>query len=244
MEWFPSTALRRRALEIMARLEAAYHAAPPHRGQDHRLPAVDELVLTLLSQSTTDVNSWRGYEALRARFPSWDAVADAPLAAVEEAIRPGGLSRQKAPRIQALLRRIRAEHGAITLEGIAAMPPDEALAYLMSFHGVGRKTASCVLLFSLGLPAMPVDTHVLRVARRLELIPATASADQAHDLLEALLPEENYLTFHVNMIAHGRRTCTARHPACERCVVLELCPYGMRLLGLPGSEGLSVEGAG
>ncbi len=97
-------------------------------------------------------------------------------------------------------------------------------AYLMSFHGVGRKTASCVLLFSLGLPAMPVDTHVLRVTRRLALIPPLTSAEQAHDLLEALLPEEEYLTFHVNVIAHGRQTCTARHPACERCPIFDSLP--------------------
>jgi endonuclease-3 len=112
------------------------------------------------------------------------------------------------------------------------MPPDEALAYLTSFHGVGRKTASCVLLFSLDMPAMPVDTHVLRVARRLDLIPQRGSADEAHDLLESLLPEELYMAFHVNVIAHGRQTCTARNPACERCPVLALCPYGQQRLNM------------
>ncbi len=104
------------------------------------------------------------------------------------------------------------------------------MAYLQSFHGVGRKTASCVLLFSLGLPALPVDTHVLRVTRRLALIPPLTSADQAHDLLEALLPEESYLSFHVNVIAHGRRTCSARHPACECCPVFDQCAYGQGLV--------------
>ncbi|HEY3379905.1 MAG TPA: hypothetical protein VGL77_20725, partial [Armatimonadota bacterium] len=121
-----------------------------------------------------------------------------------------------------------------SLDFLAELPPDQALAYLMSFHGVGRKTASCVLLFSLGLPAMPVDTHVLRIARRLALIPAQGSADVAHDLLESLLPEELYMPFHVNLIAHGRRTCTARHPACVRCPLLDMCGYGQqRLSGFP-----------
>ena len=225
MEWFPSLALREMALEVTRRLQAAYRAERPHRAGISRVPPVDELVLTVLSQSTTDINSARGYAALRARFADWDAVADAPESTVEEAIRPCGLSRQKAPRIQALLRRIRAEQGRISLDALAEMPPDAAIAYLTSLHGVGRKTASCVLLFALDMPAMPVDTHVLRIARRLALIPAATTADRAHDLLEALLPEEAYLPFHVNMVAHGRRTCTARAPACDRCPLVDLCAY-------------------
>ncbi|MHB9132310.1 MAG: endonuclease III domain-containing protein [Armatimonadota bacterium] len=232
MDWFPTTTLRQKAAEIKIQLEATYHAEIRHRGgHASSLPPVDEVVLTFLSQSTTDVNSQRGYESLLARFPNWDAVADAPVGEIEEAIRACGLSRQKAPRIKALLQRIREERGSISLDFLKELPPDEALAYLMSFHGVGRKTASCVLLFSLGLPAMPVDTHVLRVSRRLALIPDTASAEVAHDLLEALVPEEDYLSFHVNMIAHGRRTCTARHPSCERCPIFTLCPYGQGRIG-------------
>lgn len=231
MDWFPTLALREKAAKVTRILRETYHATGPERGHGARVPPVDELVLTILSQSTTDVNSWRGYQALKATFADWDAVADAPVERVEDAIRPGGLSRQKAPRIQAILRQIREERGTITLDFLAALPPDDALAYLQSFHGVGRKTASCVLLFALNMPAMPVDTHVLRVARRLALIPPRASADQAHDLLESLLPEEEYLPFHVNMIAHGRQTCTARNPACERCPVLLLCPYGQERLG-------------
>lgn len=227
MDWFPTIELREKIAEVTHVLRETYHARGPMRGHAARVPPVDELVLTVLSQSTTDVNSWRGYEALVARYGGdWERVADAPVEAIEETIRPCGLSRQKAPRIKAILRRLREEQGRVTLDFLAALPPDEALAYLMSFHGVGRKTASCVLLFSLGMPAMPVDTHVHRVARRLALITPTASAEQAHDLLEALLPEEDYFDFHVNMIAHGRRTCTARHPACERCPVLRRCPWG------------------
>jgi len=225
MDWFPTMELRTKIAKVTRCLVDAYHAPGPKRGHAAALPPVDELVLTMLSQSTTDVNSWRGYQALRERFPNWDAVADAPEEEVEAAIRACGLSRQKAPRIQAILQRLRDEHGAITLDFLASLPPDEALASLLSFHGVGRKTASCVLLFSLDMPVMPVDTHILRVTKRLELIPQDATADQAHDLLEALLPEEAYYEFHVNTITHGRQTCTARRPACPRCPLLNLCPY-------------------
>jgi endonuclease-3 len=228
--WFPTMAMRNKALEIGERLRATYHAEGPARGHTARLPAVDEVVLTFLSQSTTDINSWRGYQALKARYPNWAAMAAAPVSEIEATIRLCGLARQKAPRIKAFLQRLREERGELSLEFLRALPPDEALAYLQSFHGIGRKTASCVLLFSLDMPAMPVDTHVLRVARRLELIPPKTSAEQAHDLLESLLPEEWYLPFHVNMIAHGRQTCTARRPACERCPIYDLCPYGQRLL--------------
>lgn len=230
MNWFPSMALRATAAEIGRRLVAMYHVTGPMPGHGATLPPVDELVLTFLSQSTTDANSRRGFQQLRERFPHWEAVADAPVEAIEAAIRVCGLSRQKAPRIKAALQRIREEQGAITLDHLAELPPDDALAYLTSFNGVGRKTASCVLLFALGMPFMPVDTHVLRVARRLELIPATTTAEEAHALLEALLPEEAYLPFHVNMIAHGRQTCTARRPACDRCPVQPCCPYGQRAL--------------
>ena len=236
MDWFPTVALQAKARLVTERLEAVYQVVGPERGNFRRLPAVDELVLTLLSQSTTDINSWRGYQALLARFPDWEAVAAAPLAAIEDTIRPCGLARQKAPRLKEILQRLRAEQGSITLDFLSEMPPDEALAYLMTLHGVGRKTASCVLLFSLEMAALPVDTHVWRVARRLGLLPDRGSADAAHALLESLLPEDYYLPFHVNVIAHGRRTCTARHPACARCPVLDLCPYGQTNIPTPTSN--------
>ncbi len=238
MDWFPTMELRQRIADITDLLIDAYHADKPMAVHGAPLPPVDELVLTYLSQSTTDVNSWRGFQALTARFPDWDAVADAPVEAVEEAIRPCGLAHQKAPRIQGALQRLRTEHGRITLDFLRDLPVDEARDYLLSFHGVGRKTASCVLLFSLGMPAMPVDTHVLRVARRLQLIPERATAEQAHDLLEALLPEERYYAFHVNMIAHGRLTCAAQRPACPRCPVRRLCPFPGTAAGGTGEEGL------
>ncbi len=222
--WFPTAELRAHALRIMAALAAVYVAERPVHAA--RLPPEDELILTILSQSTTDSNSWRGYQALKAQFPSWEAVAAAPEGAIAAAIQLCGLSQQKAPRIKAILQTLQATHGRVTLAHLADLPPDEALAALMAFPGVGRKTASCVLLFSLGMPVMPVDTHVHRVATRLALLPARTSAEGAHDLLEALLPETAYLPFHLLLIAHGRQTCLARRPACERCPVSALCPLG------------------
>lgn len=213
------------AMEVQRRLEAVYHATGPSRGHGcASIPAVDELVLTFLSQATTDINSWRGYQALRAAYPTWEAVADAPMEIIEELIRPCGLSRQKAPRIIAALQRIRAEQGSITLDFLRDMPRADALEYLQSIKGVGRKTASCVLLFSLGVPALPVDTHVWRVAKRLGLITAKISAEAAHEILEGIVPEADYLTFHVNVIAHGKAICTARTPKCLACVLAEICP--------------------
>ncbi len=216
------------AVEVRSRLEAVYHATGPSRGHGcASIPAVDELALTFLSQATTDINSWRGYQALRAAYPTWEAVADAPVEAIEELIRPCGLSRQKAPRILAALNRIRAEQGSITLDFLRDMPRADALEYLLSFNGVGRKTASCVLLFSLGVPALPVDTHVWRVAKRLGLITEKTSAEAAHAVLEGIVPEADYLTFHVNVIAHGKVFCTARSPKCSACVLAEICPFAV-----------------
>jgi len=218
---------RQRALEVTDRLQSIYHAEVSHfRAPGACLTPVDELILTVLSQSTTDTNSWRGFQHLRASFPSWDDVADAPLAEVEHAIHACGLAHQKAPRLQAILQRLRVEQGAITLDFLADRSPMEACDYLTSFHGVGRKTAACVLLFALGMPALPVDTHVLRLAWRLQFIPNGVTAARAHDLLEALLPPNAYLAFHLNIITHGRQVCHARHPACERCCLFDLCPFG------------------
>ena len=223
-------AVLKNALEITRRLSEVYHASEHDPGLARRMPAVDELVLTLLSQNTSDVNSWRGYEALCAHFADWDAVADASLEEVIAVIRRCGMAQQKAPRIQALLQRLRAEHGRITLDFLKEQSPSSAMDYLTSFHGVGRKTASCVMLFALDMPALPVDTHVLRVAKRLALIPQQCSADEAHDLLETLLPSSLYLEFHVNLIMHGRKICTARTPHCARCVLVDVCPTGREVL--------------
>jgi endonuclease-3 len=189
------------------------------------LPPLDELVSTILSQNTNDANRDRAFERLRRRFPTWEQVRDAPLPEVIAAIRTAGLANQKGPRIQKALRRISAEQGALELDFLADLPLEEARAWLMSLDGVGPKTAAIVLLFSLGRPAFPVDTHVHRVSQRLGLIGARVGAAQAHTLLEALLPPDWYYAWHLNVIRHGRRVCHARRPKCTECILNELCDF-------------------
>ena len=184
---------------------------------------LSELVLTILSQNTADVNTSRAYASLRRRFANWDDVLAAPTEQVADAIRIGGLADIKAPRIQAILKQLREERGALDLGFLADLPLDEARAYLISLHGVGPKTAACVLLFALRRPALPVDTHVHRVALRVGLVPPKASADKAHALLEAQLPPEAYYPFHLNVIRHGREVCNAQRPLCDDCVLSEVC---------------------
>jgi len=186
---------------------------------------LDELINTILSQNTNDLNRDRAYHALRAKFPAWEAVRDAPAAQVIAAIRPAGLANQKGPRIQKVLRRITAERGELDLNFLRAWPVDEAKAWLLSLEGVGPKTASIVLLFALGKPAFPVDTHIQRVTGRLGLIPPRTSADKAHGILEALVPPEWYHSFHLNVIEHGRQVCKAQRPRCEQCVLQKHCDY-------------------
>jgi len=211
--------------EIIARLDDAY-GIPEWR--PHRDP-LSELVLTILSQNTSDSNSGRAFVRLLEAFPTWDAVMDAPLAEVIAAIQPGGLAPTKAPRVQAVLRDIRERRGDFDLAFLGDLPIDEARAWLGSLHGVGPKTVACVLLFALGRPAMPVDTHVFRVAQRLALIPmragnAAMTAEKAHALLEAVVPPDGYYAFHIGLIKHGRRTCMAQRPLCDACVLRDLCP--------------------
>lgn len=196
----------------------------------HPLPPVSELVSTILSQNTNDVNRDHAFKALRAAFPSWEAVRDAQPAAVVEAIRPAGLANQKGPRIQAVLQAITQERGRLDLRFLRQLPPDQALAWLMRFKGVGHKTASIVLLFSLGMPAFPVDTHIYRVSGRLGLLPARPSLEQAHELLGRTFPPRTYSAAHLNLIRHGREVCRARKPACPACVLRRLCPYGRQIV--------------
>ena len=213
---------RRRLRRIRDRLREVYGRpiAPPH-GQ-----GVDELILTVLSQSTSDRNRDVAFLRLRARFGSWVAVRDAPLAEVEEAIRPGGLAPTKAPRIQAILREL---GDPPTLEHLRAAPVDAARAELTALPGVGRKTAACVLLFAYGKRDVPVDTHVARVGTRLGLFRAGAPFAELHDTLLALTPRGQELELHVNLLRHGRRTCHARSPDCGRCALLRMCPTGYNL---------------
>jgi endonuclease-3 len=217
--------LQDKALEIYQCLRDAY--GERERSSD-RSP-VAQLVNTILSQNTNDRNRDRAFRRMRERFPTWEAVRDAPTEALEDAIRPAGLAPTKAPRIQAALRTLTEEQGEITLDFLKAMPLEEARDWLLDLHGVGPKTAAIVLLFALDRPAFPVDTHVHRVSRRLGLIPSDASREKAHTLLEELLPTEIYYTFHLNLIAHGREICHARQPDCEACMLREFCDYYARL---------------
>lgn len=191
-----------------------------------------ELILTVLSQSTNDRNRDIAFLRLRERFASWEQVREAPLHAVEEAIRPGGISRVKSARIQAILRAIGAHardpSEPLSLAWMRTATVPESRAFLTSLPGVGRKTAACVLLFSFGLRDVPVDTHVGRVGRRLALLPETTVFDRLHEAMLALTPPGAELELHVNLLRHGRRTCYARAPDCAGCVLRRMCPSRVR----------------
>jgi endonuclease-3 len=208
---------------IVERLRATYG---PAEHVPHRAP-VDELVLTVLSQNTNDRNRDVAYGRLRARFATWDEVRDAPVAEVEEAIRPGGLAPTKAVRIQEILRAL----GGDDLAWLERAPLAEGREFLCALPGVGRKTAACVLLFSFGLPDVPVDTHVYRVTQRLGLVRPGAPLEEAHDELLRLTTPDDAYEAHVLLIRHGRRTCTARSPRCGECPLLRMCPEGRARTG-------------
>lgn len=209
---------RARVRAIRDRLRSLYGEAVlvPHRDPLH------ELILTVLSQHTNDRNRDVAYGRLRDRFASWEAIADAPEADIADAIRPGGLANVKATRIQAIL----SELGGDDLTWIEAAPIAESREFLCSLPGVGRKTAACVLLFSYGLPDVPVDTHVDRVGKRLGLFRPEGSFEEEHDELLRLVDPADAYDLHMNLIRHGRTTCTARAPRCPRCALLRMCPYG------------------
>lgn len=212
---------KERALEVHRRLLAAY-------GQPHwrnKLPPLDELISTILSQNTNDDNRDVAFERLRDRFDSWEAVRDADPEDVVDAIRPAGLANQKGPRIQAALRAITEERGELDLTFLRDMPADEVKRWLTKFKGVGPKTAAIVMLFSLDLPAFPVDTHIHRVSGRLGLRPESASAEKSHRILADLFPPEAYYAAHLNLIRHGRQICKARNPDCAHCMLTDLCEY-------------------
>ncbi len=210
-----------RALSVHNRL-IAFYGYPEWRNP---LPPLDELVSTILSQNTNDSNRDRAFQALRAAFPTWEAVRDAEPEAVIAAIRPAGLANQKGPRIQAVLRQISAERGELNLDFLADLPVDQARAWLTRFHGVGPKTAAIVLLFSLGKPDFPVDTHIYRVSGRLGLRPERLTADQAHPHLAGLFPPNAYYPAHLNLIRLGREICQARRPNCPACPLQADCAY-------------------
>lgn len=189
------------------------------------LPAIDELVSTILSQNTNDVNRDHGFHALRAKLPTWEAVRDADVEEVINAIRPAGLANQKGPRIQQVLRAITAERGSLDLDFLADLPIEEARAWLTKFNGVGPKTAAIVLCFSLNMPAFPVDTHIYRLSGRIGLRPEKMTVEQAHPHLESVFPPETYYAGHLNLIRLGREVCGARKPNCPMCPIIKLCEY-------------------
>ena len=215
-----ATTLRSRLHTIARRLARAYGDPPAPR----RLPPLDELVLTILSQNTNDTNRDRAYADLRRTFPTWDDVADAPIPAIARAIRSGGLAPTKAPRITQVLRTLRGD--GVPLDDRALRGLDDAALWdrLVALPGVGPKTAACVLLFSLDRPFFPVDTHVHRLAIRLGLVPPRATAIAAQALMQQAIAPADVYPAHLNLIRHGRHVCVARRPLCSACVLADLCP--------------------
>jgi endonuclease-3 len=205
---------------IERRLDVYFGVIEPEVRND----PISELVGTILSQNTSDLNSERAFEALRTRFPTWESVLEADDAAIVDSIRAGGLAQVKGPRIKHVLQRIADDRGEISLDFLGSITPAEARAYLLSLPGVGVKTAACVQVFACGQPALPVDTHVHRLAIRLGLIPPGTNAERAQDLLEAMVPPEQQYSVHVHLIRLGREVCKAQRPRCPDCPLLDICP--------------------
>ena len=195
-----------------------------------RTDPLSELIMTILSQNTSDHNSRRAFDSLLTSFGSWEAVAEGSVEDIAEAIKLGGLAQVKAPRIKKVLEQIQAQRGSLDLKFLKKMPVAEAKEWLRSLSGVGPKTAACVLLFSLGKPVLPVDTHIHRVAKRLGLIDSRVSAEKAHEILGGMVPAGDVYRFHILIIEHGRRVCQSQRPRCRECVLLKGCPTGQTLL--------------
>jgi endonuclease III len=211
-----------------ARLHAILRKLEQAHGSPRWTPNHDplgELVATILSQNTSDVNSDRAYAALRTAFPTWDEVADAQPDDLATVIRSGGLAKLKGQRIQQILHTLKVRQGDPCLDFLMEIPMPAARAFLAEFSGVGPKTIACVLLFACGHPAFPVDTHIYRVTTRLGLLPAGCTAERAHGVLEPLIPPTQVYAAHVNLIRHGRTVCKARLPDCQHCCLRTSCPF-------------------
>jgi endonuclease-3 len=222
----PATATPRRIRAILNRLRSRFGELEPPRSVE----PLDELILTVLSQHTSDLNAGRAFDMLRAAFPTWDRILDAPTSAVADTIRSGGLAETKAPRIQAILREVYEHDGRFDLSWLRETSDADARAYLISLPGVGPKTAAVVLSFALGRDAIPVDTHVHRVSKRLGLVAATASAERADRALHELVPDGLRTPLHVALIRLGREICKAPIPRCRECPLRDLCPTAPRYL--------------
>jgi len=189
-----------------------------------RFPPADELVFTILSQNTTDINAGRALESLKKKYPKWEDAARAPVRSIASAIKMSGIAGPKSRYIKETLAALLAEHGNLEMGFLEEMGDRKALDYLTHFPGVGIKTASCVLMFSLGRPVMPVDTHVFRVCKRLDFLPEDATRESAHWILNAIVPEDGRYSFHINLVLHGRKVCKALRPRCRECVIERFCP--------------------
>ena len=211
------------AIRVMTEQYGPFEAEP-------RLDPVHELVFTILSQHTSDINSARAFRLLMEEFGSLEAVARGEVAVIEKAISPGGLAKVKAPRIKLVLIRILELNGALDLSFLREMPLNEAKTWLRQLPGIGPKSAGIILNFSLGMPAMAVDTHIYRVCQRLRFIGPKVTVEKAHDILEAKVPPEQVFQFHVAIINHGRRVCKAQRPLCAECVVAEECPSRSKMM--------------
>ncbi|MDH7487033.1 MAG: endonuclease III [Anaerolineae bacterium] len=213
---------------LHAKAQAIYRLLVEEYGQPawrRHYDPLSELVLTFLSQNTSDVNSHRAFEQLKARYPTWEAVVAAPTEELAAAIRSGGLADIKAPRIQEALQRILEERGAFDLDFLADLPLEEAKGWLTSLQGIGPKSAAIVLLFCFGRPVFPVDTHIHRLSQRLGIVSPETSREQAQAVWEALVPAEVYYPLHLNLITHGRRVCRARDPLCPICALQAHCDW-------------------
>ncbi len=213
--------------KILNLLTSAYGPRPfkPHHD------SISELVLTILSQNTSDSNSGPAFQALKSTFSKWEDLLGAPTEGIAEVIKGGGLAQIKSGRIKQALQEIQNRRGHLDLNFLANLPVPEARVWLKELPGVGNKTANCVLLFALGKPALPVDTHIFRVSKRLGLVREKADLDEAHLTLEQLVPFEDFYEFHVLMIEHGRKTCVAQRPRCLQCVLKSICPSYVKFAG-------------
>jgi endonuclease-3 len=206
---------------IIQNLRAVYGKPQPELGLD----PLDVLIQTILSQSTSNTNSDRAFESLRKRFPTWEQARRARVTSIEAAIRSGGLARQKSARIKNLLNEIYRQRGSLDLSFLRTAPLEEAKQFLSSFKGIGPKTVACTLLFACDRQVFPIDTHIFRIARRLALIPERCSDEQAHEMMERIIPAGRYFEVHINLIRHGRKVCRPRDPLCEACCLVEYCGF-------------------
>jgi endonuclease III len=211
---------------IIQNLERTYGVPENRRTSD----PLDMLVKIILSQATSDTNSHRTFAALKERFPSWDSLLRARVSTIANTIRSGGLANQKAAVIKEVLRQIKEDHGTLDLSFLHELSSEDAVRYLSQFRGIGPKTIACTLLFACRKEVFPLDTHIFRILRRVGLIPQSCTDRRAHEIMNSIVPEGKFYSFHVNLIRHGRTLCRPREPLCERCPIVEYCDYGHQLI--------------